>query len=277
MIKKQYTSELGLRVLSAAVVIPIVLWLTVLGGMWFQLLVLVLAALLAIELVNNVCVERIGLFRILTAVLFVGSGILGIYAGVVAGLVVGVAGAIIITVMSGLRNVKVVIFSAGIIFGNSAVVSLIALRSDMEFGLVAILWLFGVVWSADTMAYFSGRLIGGPKLAPKISPNKTWAGFLGGIAGAAFAGFVLTRLVEVGSDLALIGLSAGAAVVAQAGDLQESWAKRQLGVKDSGRLLPGHGGVWDRLDALIVVVIIAAVISIIRGKDQSLAYNLLIW
>jgi len=264
-------------VLSAAAVIPVVLLLTILGGMWFQLLVLVLAALLAIELVNNVAVERVGLFRILTVVLFVGSGILGIYGDVVAALVAGVAGAIIITAMSGLRNVKTVILSAGIIFGNSAVVGLIALRSDMEFGLVAILWLFGVVWSADTMAYFSGRLIGGPKLAPKISPNKTWAGFFGGIAGAAFAGFVLTRLVEVGSELALIGLSAGAAVVAQAGDLQESWAKRQLGVKDSGRLLPGHGGVWDRLDALIIVVIIAAVIGVIRGKDQSLAYNLLIW
>jgi len=277
LIKKQHISELSLRILSAAAVIPIVLALTVLGGIWFQLLVLVLAAFLALELVNNVVGKRVAIFRILTVVLFVGSGISGIYGSVVFALVAGVVGAIIITAMSGLRNVKAVIFSAGIIFGNSAVVGLIALRSDMEFGLVAILWLFGVVWSADTMAYFSGRLIGGPKLAPKISPNKTWAGFFGGIAGAAFAGFVLTRLVDVGSELALIALSAGAAVVAQAGDLQESWAKRQLGVKDSGRLLPGHGGIWDRLDALIIVVIFAAVIGVIRGNDQSLAYNLLIW
>lgn len=263
--------------LSAAVVIPIVLSLTILGGIWFQLLVLVLAALLANELVNNVVVERVVFFRMLTVALFLGSGVLSLYTQVGAALIAGVAGAVILTGLTGLRNVRAVIFSAGIIFGNSAVVGLIALRSDMEFGLVAILWLFAVVWSADTMAYFSGRLIGGPKLAPKISPNKTWAGFLGGIAGAAFAGFVLTRLVDVGSELALIGLSAGAAVVAQAGDLQESWAKRQLGVKDSGRLLPGHGGVWDRLDALIIVVIIAAVIGVVRGNDQSLAYNLLIW
>jgi len=270
-------SELTLRALSAAVVIPIVLLLTILGGMWFQLMVLVLAALLAIELVNNVFVERVGFFRILTVTLFLGSGLLGIYGEVVSALIAGVAGAVVLTGLSGLRSVRAVIFSAGIIFGNSAVVGLVALRSDMEFGLIAILWLFGVVWSADTMAYFSGRLIGGPKLAPKTSPNKTWAGFLGGIAGAAFAGFVVTRMAEVGSELALIGLSAGAAVVAQAGDLQESWAKRQLGVKDSGRLLPGHGGVWDRLDALIIVVIFAAVIGVIRGKNQSIAYNLLIW
>jgi len=274
---KQHISELSLRLLSAAAVIPIVLLLTVLGGIWFQLLVLGLAALLAIELVDNVVEERVGVFRVLTVCLFLGNGTLAIFGGLEAALVVGVAGAIILTGLSGLKNAKAVIFSVGILLGNSAVAGFVALRSDMEFGLIAILWLFGVVWSADTMAYFSGRLIGGPKLAPKISPNKTWAGFLGGIAGAAFAGFVLTRLVDVGSDLALIGLSVGAAIVAQGGDLQESWAKRQLGVKDSGRLLPGHGGIWDRVDALIVVVIFAAVIGIIRGKNQSIAYNLLFW
>lgn len=277
MKNKQHISELSLRLLSAAAVIPIVLLLTVLGGIWFQLLVLGLAALLAIELVDNVVEERVGVFRVLTVCLFLGNGTLAIFGGLEAALVVGVAGAIILTGLSGLKNAKAVIFSVGILLGNSAVAGFVALRSDMEFGLIAILWLFGVVWSADTMAYFSGRLIGGPKLAPKISPNKTWAGFLGGIAGAAFAGFVLTRLVDVGSDLALIGLSVGAAIVAQGGDLQESWAKRQLGVKDSGRLLPGHGGIWDRVDALIVVVIFAAVIGIIRGKNQSIAYNLLFW
>jgi phosphatidate cytidylyltransferase len=190
---------------------------------------------------------------------------------------VGVAGALIFTFIAGLRRVKAVIFAAGMVFGISAMVGLIALRSDMDYGLIALLWLFGVVWSADTMAYFSGRLIGGPKLAPKISPNKTWAGFFGGIAGAAVAGFVVVRLVDLGSEIAVIGLSAGAAVVAQAGDLQESWAKRYLGIKDSGRLLPGHGGVWDRLDALIVVAIFATVIGVVRGDTQSIARNLLIW
>ncbi len=277
MKNKPHISELGLRILSAVAVIPIVLALTILGGMWFQLLVLVLAALLALELVNNVVEERIDIIRILTILLFLGNGLLAVFGEVMAALIAGVAGAVILTGISGLRNAKAVIFSAGMIFGSSAVVGLIALRSDMEFGLIAILWLFAVVWSADTMAYFSGRLIGGPKLAPKVSPNKTWAGFFGGIAGAAIAGLVLTRLVDVGSEITLVGLSAAAAVVAQAGDLQESWAKRQLGVKDSGRLLPGHGGVWDRLDALIIVVIFAALIGIVRGNDQSLAYNLLIW
>ncbi len=277
MKNKRHISELGLRILSAAAVIPIVLSLTVMGSIWFQLLVLVLAALLALELVNNVGDERVDIIRILTILLFLGTGTLAIFGEVVAALMAGGGGAVILAGVSGLRSVKAVIYLAGMILGSSAVAGLIALRSDIEFGLIAILWLFAVVWSADTMAYFSGRLIGGPKLAPKVSPNKTWAGFLGGIAGAAVAGLVLTRLVEVGSEIILVGLSAAAAVVAQAGDLLESWAKRQLGVKDSGRLLPGHGGVWDRLDALILVVIFAAVIGIVRGNDQSLAYNLLIW
>ena len=277
MKKKQHISELGLRILSAAAAIPIVLALTVLGGMWFQLLVLVVAALLGLELVNNVVEERVDVIRFLTILLFLGNGILAIFGEVMTALVVGGGGAVILTGLSGLRNVKAVIFPAGIIFGSSAVVGLVVLRSDTELGLIAILWLFAVVWSADTMAYFSGRLIGGPKLAPKLSPNKTWAGFFGGIAGAAVAGLVLSRMADVGSEITLVGLSAVAAVVAQAGDLQQSWAKRQLGVKDSGRLLPGHGGVWDRLDALILVVVFAAIIGVIRGSDQSLAYNLLIW
>ncbi len=275
--QKRHISELGLRVLSAAVAIPIVLGMTILGGIWFQFLVLLLAALLANELVENVVGVHAGILRLLTVMLFIGSGVLSINGAVVPALAVGFAGALVFTAMARIQNVRAVIFAAGIIFGNSAVVGLIALRSDLNYGLVAILWLFGVVWSVDSMAYFSGRLIGGPKLAPKISPNKTWAGFYGGLAGAAFAGFIVERLVDLGSEITVIGLSILAGVVAQAGDLQESWAKRQLGVKDSGRLLPGHGGIWDRLDGLIVVVIFATLIGLVRGDAQSVALNLLVW
>ncbi len=277
MNRNQPISELGLRVATAAVLIPVVLWVTVLGGWWFQILVLFLAVLLANELVDNVVVERAGLVGTLTAALFLGSGLLSIYGYVLAGLSLGLIGAVAFVAATSLRRARAAIFAGGMVFGNSAVVGLIALRSGQEFGLIAVIWLFGVVWSADTLAYFSGRLIGGPKLAPTISPNKTWAGFMGGIVGAALAGFVITRLVDVGSGNTVIALSAVAAIVAQAGDLQESWAKRHLGIKDSGRLLPGHGGIWDRLDALIVVTIFATVIGLVRANDQSISYNLMIW
>jgi len=275
--QKRHISELGLRVATSVVLIPAVVGLTILGGLWFQLLILLLAVLLANELVSNVVVERSHLLRTLTIVLFLGCGLLSIKGYVWMALGTGLAGAVVYVVISGLKNFRAIILGGGILIGNSAVVALISLRASPDYGLIALIWLFGVVWSADTLAYFSGRLIGGPKLAPRISPNKTWAGFFGGLAGAALAGFALTRFVDIGPSNALIVLSVVAAIVAQGGDLQESWAKRQLGIKDSGHLLPGHGGVWDRLDALVVVAIFGLVIGLVRGNNQSIAQNLMIW
>ena len=119
------------------------------------------------------------------------------------------------------------------------------------FGIVY--WLMVVTWATDICAYFAGRSIGGPKLAPRISPNKTWAGLIGGIAGAAVFGYLIAHLLELGYPFLYIG--GAMAVLAQAGDLYESWVKRRAGVKDSGTILPGHGGVLDRLDGLLPVVL----------------------
>jgi phosphatidate cytidylyltransferase len=116
-----------------------------------------------------------------------------------------------------------------------------------------VLWVFVVTWATDILAYFAGRSIGGPKLAPRISPNKTWAGLVGGVAGAALFGW----LVATWFDLEPLFLWAGGPMgaIAQAGDLYESWVKRRAGVKDSGTILPGHGGVLDRLDGLLAVAL----------------------
>ena len=116
-----------------------------------------------------------------------------------------------------------------------------------------VLWVFVVTWATDILAYFAGRAIGGPKLAPRISPNKTWAGLIGGVAGAALGGWLLARWFEMEPLFLWLGGPMGA--VAQAGDLYESWVKRRAGVKDSGTLLPGHGGVLDRLDGLLAVAL----------------------
>jgi len=116
-----------------------------------------------------------------------------------------------------------------------------------------VFWVMVVTWATDIFAYFAGRAIGGPKLAPKVSPNKTWAGLIGGVAGAGLAGWGIAWLFGLGSPFQWIG--APMAVVAQAGDLYESWVKRRAGVKDSGTLLPGHGGVLDRLDGLLPVAL----------------------
>jgi phosphatidate cytidylyltransferase len=116
-----------------------------------------------------------------------------------------------------------------------------------------VFWVMVVTWATDIFAYFAGRAIGGPKLAPGISPNKTWAGLAGGVVGAGFAGWGIAWLFDLGFPFQWIG--APMAVVAQAGDLYESWVKRRAGVKDSGTLLPGHGGVLDRLDGLLPVAL----------------------
>lgn len=116
-----------------------------------------------------------------------------------------------------------------------------------------VFWVFVVTWSTDIFAYFAGRSIGGPKLAPRISPNKTWAGLIGGMIGAALLGWLAARFFDLGSPFLWLGAPMG--FIAQAGDLYESWEKRRAGVKDSGTLLPGHGGVLDRLDGLLAVVV----------------------
>ena len=120
------------------------------------------------------------------------------------------------------------------------------------FALIALI--VTVVWSVDIAAFLSGRTIGGPKLAPALSPNKTWAGLIGGVAAAMAASWVLTRFIAFQSPIAVVLGSGGLAVVEQMGDMAESYAKRRFGVKDSGGLIPGHGGMLDRLDGMLAVV-----------------------
>ena len=116
-----------------------------------------------------------------------------------------------------------------------------------------VFWLMLVTWSSDIFAYFAGRAIGGPKLAPTISPNKTWAGLIGGMGGAAVIGAAAAYAFDLGPVFLLAGAPMG--LIAQLGDLYESRVKRRAGVKDSGTLLPGHGGVLDRLDGLLPVIV----------------------
>ena len=132
--------------------------------------------------------------------------------------------------------------------------------AGVPMGLELLMWVFIVTWSVDVGAYFTGRTVGGPKLAPAISPNKTWSGLLGGmVATTLFGGLWAWLLLLPG---ALLWLAPLFALAAQAGDLFESWLKRRAGVKDSGSWLPGHGGALDRLDGLVVVAALTALATI---------------
>ena len=148
---------------------------------------------------------------------------------------------------------------AGFFYAIVPALALLWLRDRAPQGLEMVFWVFIVTWTTDIGAFFAGRAIGGPKLAPSISPNKTWAGLIGGMISAALAGWAWTQYVMLPE--ALIWLAPLFAAAAQGGDLFESWLKRRSGAKDSGSLLPGHGGVLDRLDGLVVVATLTALLQ----------------
>jgi phosphatidate cytidylyltransferase len=165
--------------------------------------------------------------------------------------------------------------SAGAIYAGALVVSLGFLRASPTFGLPAILWLFAVVWGTDVAAFIAGRLIRGPKLWPSVSPGKTWSGAAAGaLAGAAF-GLLLGGWTNRADRLFVLGLAT--AVVGELGDLFESALKRRFAVKDSSRLIPGHGGLMDRLDAFIAASAFAAAFAAANSNGVFIASGIFRW
>jgi phosphatidate cytidylyltransferase len=150
--------------------------------------------------------------------------------------------------------------AAGFLYALVPALALLWIRDRAPHGLELLLWVFIVTWSTDIGAFFAGRAIGGPKLAPSISPNKTVAGLIGGMFSAALAGYAWAELTSLSATLFV--LAPLFALAAQAGDLFESGLKRRAGVKDSGSWLPGHGGALDRLDGLVVVATLTALAQI---------------
>ncbi len=159
---------------------------------------------------------------------------------------------------------------AGLVYAGAVVGAVVLVRQDPTLGIAGIAWMFAVVWSSDIAAYFTGRSLGGPKLMPSVSPKKTWSGFIGGTLAATVAG-VGVGIVAARHGIAplplagLAVLSALASVAGQGGDLAESAMKRRAGVKDSGALIPGHGGIMDRLDAFCAVAALVIVALAIRA------------
>ena len=151
--------------------------------------------------------------------------------------------------------------SLGIFYVFVPVMALIFLRQQQPGGFLLAFWTLSLVWATDIGAYFAGRSVGGPKLAPRVSPSKTWAGLGGGVLAALILGFVLHRFA--GLPIQLAAASGLLAVAAQLGDLLESAMKRRAGVKDSGTLLPGHGGVMDRLDGVVAAAPLAAALYLL--------------
>lgn len=165
----------------------------------------------------------------------------------------------------------------GVLYAGAMLVAPVVLRSDPHEGFLAIVFLFAVVWATDIVAYFAGRAVGGPKLAPRVSPNKTWAGALGGACGAVIAAATVAAAAKPGHGTALVLVGLGLSVASQVGDLFESAVKRRYGAKNAGQLIPGHGGLMDRLDGFIAAALVAAILGLARGGPDAPARGLLVW
>ncbi|WLS08554.1 phosphatidate cytidylyltransferase [Shinella sumterensis] len=150
----------------------------------------------------------------------------------------------------------------GIVYSGLTVISLAAIRGDTAHGFAAMLFIFAVVWATDILAYFIGRAIGGPKLAPSISPGKTWSGAIGGAVSAVIAGTLVHMAFFSLNGLWVPAIALVLSIFSQIGDLFESFIKRRFGVKDSSRLIPGHGGVMDRVDGLVFACFAAFLIAL---------------
>lgn len=165
----------------------------------------------------------------------------------------------------------------GIVYASALVIAPVLIRADEEFGLLAILLLFAIVWSTDIGGYFGGRILGGPKLAPAISPKKTWSGAIVGTIAAVSAALAIVHWSQGGVLVPIALVAVLLSVVSQAGDLFESSLKRRFNAKDASGLIPGHGGVMDRLDGFIIAALVAAVIGALRGGFEHAGSGVILW
>ncbi|KZD07187.1 hypothetical protein AUP43_10330 [Oceanibaculum pacificum] len=264
---KSSYAELPLRIVSAILIAPPAVAAIWLGTPYIEMVVLAAVFMMAVEWARLVGHDRnpwligamtagapqpvIGYFfggfdiaAILTAILFLAMLVMAKIAKLPRGLWLA-------------AGIPVIVLPA---------ISLLFIRND-PMGVQTALWLVAVIAATDIGAYFSGRTIGGPKLAPRISPKKTWAGLIGGMLSAALVGTATILLIGEG-DIPLIAVvSAIMAVVAQMGDLSESAVKRHFGVKDSGAIIPGHGGLFDRLDGFITSLPTIALATALSGAS----------
>jgi len=252
-----------------------VLLLVWLGGWWFAALVLV-AGLLALREWNAMTgvaptLLPVGTAAIASAVILANLDMDRIAIAVVLSV------SAILWLIGMARREKAVWIAGGVLYVGLPLVAVVMIRSSQGEALAAIVFVFAVVWVTDSAAYLAGRTIGGPKLWPAVSPNKTWAGLIGGMAGAAVFGAAFAQLSGLPNLIWLAVFGAVLAFVSQGGDLFESSVKRRFGVKDSGNIIPGHGGILDRIDGMVAAALFAAMIGISRSGFDNVAAGLLEW
>jgi phosphatidate cytidylyltransferase len=243
-------SPLRTRTVSALVLLPVVLGAVYVGGLWFALLLALVAVLMAAEWDRLTGGAGFGLLGLASALGLLALLALGYYGHAGWALLVLLPFALVLAVLSHLDGRPMIWPVLGLFWLGLPCLALLWLRMG-DNGMLAVSWLFLAVWSCDTGAYFAGRRFGGPKLAPRVSPKKTWSGLLGGMILAAAALALLSIVLGQEDVLHFAVIGALLALISQGGDLAESALKRHFDVKDSGALIPGHGGILDRVDGVL--------------------------
>ena len=269
-------SDLGTRTASAVVLVIVALATTHKGGDLFVLFWFAASVAILWEWQRLIGAAMLVLRVSLGSVVLAYAAFSASRLDPMLALLVVVVGAGLMAVLAGPG--KRIWAAGGMFYAGVLLVAVASLRESFPFGARSIIWLFATVWATDCFAYFGGRLIGGPKLWPRISPSKTWSGTMTGVvAGGLIGSFVALRgLPEPWAVAPILTLSFATAALSQAGDALESGIKRHFQIKDSSRLIPGHGGVMDRLDGFIAAAIFAFAIGLIRNVP-SIAGGLFYW
>jgi len=265
--------NLLMRVAAAALMVPLALMFVFAGGWLWVLLVTAIAVGLFYEwheIVNPVRNPRTFAAGVI-ALELIGLALWFGWGGVAwAALILGT------TLIAFLATEQKCWITGGFIYAAAALIASAMVRLDGAMGFYALMFTLLVVWASDIGGYFAGRAIGGPKLWPRVSPNKTWAGSIGALILSALVAVVVAWL-GWGRLVPLIVLALAMSVVAQLGDLFESAVKRRFGVKDSSQIIPGHGGLMDRLDGFVAAIVFVALIGFLRAGADGIGRGFMIW
>ena len=270
---EQGSRNLAMRVVAALVLAPVAIALAYLGGIAWSLLVTLAAVGLFAEWLMVTGLGRALRVMVPGIVALLLTGLCLMAGRTDAALVFIAVGAVFVAQTSGARRNMAI---AGLLYAAAAEIASVLLRLDTAKGFAALMFVLLIVWVTDIGGYFAGRSIGGPKLWVRISPKKTWAGAAGGFVASLLVAAFLAAF-EIGTAGPLLMLGAVLSVVAQLGDLFESAVKRRFGVKDSSHIIPGHGGLLDRLDGFVAAVIVAAIFGFLRGGADGVGRGLMVW
>jgi phosphatidate cytidylyltransferase len=269
----QGSRNLVMRVAAALVLAPVAIAIAYAGGFLWTVLVTLAVIGLYVEWLMIVGLAREMRVVACGVVALAAAGLCLLAGRMDASLAVLAIGLIATALISPERRNWA---AAGFFYAGAAQVASVLVRLDSAKGFLALMFVLLIVWVTDIGGYFAGRGIGGPKLWPRVSPKKTWAGAIGGfVASLAVAcGFAAFDLGKAGP---LLLLGAVLSVVSQCGDLFESAVKRRFGVKDSSHIIPGHGGLMDRLDGFVAAVVVAAIFGLLRGGADGVGRGLMVW